>query len=71
MLSFNVNQINNSFYGVIAFNKNMLKVQHQSPIYHTSTDFKLKPPVDWVIKFILNYGKPAQNQKTTESHEKY
>ena len=60
-----------NFYGIIAFNKNKLIAQLQSPKYHTSIDFKLNPPVDLVMKFILNYGNPAQNQNTTENHEKY
>ena len=69
--SFNVSQIPKNFYGIIAFNKKRLVTQHQSPKYQTNIDLRLRPPVDLVIKFILNYGNPAQNQKATESHEKY
>ena len=45
--------------------------QSQSPIYQIKNDYKLSPSVAFVIKFILIYGYPAQNQNITENHEKY
>ena len=71
IVSFNVNHINKNFCGIIKFSKNTLTTQSQSPIYQMRNDYKLSPFVVIVIKFILIYGYPAQNQKITEIHEKY